>query len=333
MEEMIRLFTMRDVEPGALAGEQIAILGYGHLGQPFALNLRDSGCTSLCVGNIADDYADRARADGHVVQPIGAATAGADVVLVLLPDEVIPEVFAAEVAPNLRPGSAVVFASGYTLGYGLIQVPDGVDVLLLAPRMAGENARKRYLAGEGFFAFVSVEQDASAKAWKRLLGLAEGVGVLDAGALELDAKREADIDLLIEQTMGAAIGVAILQAFAIGVEAGIPAEALVMEMYMSGEMETVFRAFREEGFFRASSVHGPTALYGGFVRTMELMQSDLGDLFRSTLEDIQSGGFARGFQAERMASYPLLAQAEAMSAGDSPLAQAEERVRALLAQA
>ncbi len=328
----IRFFTAQDAIPGVLKVERVAVLGYGHLGRPFALNLRDSGVAPLVVGNIADEYSDQARADGLTVQPIGQAVAASDVVLILLPDEVIPEVFAADVAPNLAGGSAIAFASGYTLAYGLIQPPAGIDVLLLAPRMAGENARQRFLNGQGFFAYVSVEQEASGKAWRRLLGLAQAVGVLRAGALELNARREADLDLFIEQTMGAVLGASIMSAFTIGEQAGIPPEALVMEMYMSGEMEMVFRAFREEGFFRASSVHGPTALYGGFLRTMHFMMSDLGDRFRETLAEIQTGQFARQFQAEREAGYPTLTMAQAMSTDDMPIAQAEARLRALLGE-
>lgn len=326
----IRCFTAKDVDPGALNGERVAVLGYGHLGRPFALNLRDSGVTSLVIGNIADEYATRARTDGFTVLPPGEAAASSDIALVLLPDEIIPEAFDADLAPNLSPGSAIVFGSGYTLAYGLIDPPAGIDVLLLAPRMAGENARQRFLNQQGYFAYVSVEQDASGKAWRRLLGLAHAVGVLRAGALELDARREADLDLLVEQTVGAVLGMAIMSVFAMGEEAGIPPEALVMEMYMSGEMEMVWRAFREEGFFQAASVHGPTALFGGFTRTMQLMQSDLGAKFRETLKDIQSGKFAQQFQAEREAGYPSLVQARAMSTNDNPLTRAEVRLRAML---
>lgn len=327
---LIRCFTAKDVDPGALDGERVAVLGYGHLGRPFALNLRDSGVTSLVIGNVADEYAAKAVADGFAVLPPGEAAASSDVVLVLLPDEIIPEVFTAHLAPNLSAGSAIVFASGYTLAYGLIAPPAGIDVLLLAPRMAGENARQRFLNQQGYFAYVSVEQDASGKAWRRLLGLADAVGVLRAGALELDARREADLDLLVEQTLGAVLGVAIMSVFAMGQEAGIPPEALVMEMYMSQEMEMVWRAFRQEGFFQASSVHGPTALFGGFVRTMQLMQSDLVAGFRETLEEIQSGQFAQQFQAEREAGYPTLAQAQAMGMDDHPISRAEARLGAMI---
>ncbi len=329
-----RFFTVQDADPDALAAERVAVLGYGNLGRAVALNLRDSGVTPLVVGNIADEYADQARADGFAVLPIGEAVAASDVVLILLPDEVIPEVLAADIEPNLAPGSAILFASGYVLAYGLSGLPGSIDVLLLAPRMGGEHVRERFLAAQGFLAYISVEQEASGKAWNRLLGIAHAAGVLQAGALELDARREADLDLFVEQTLGAAVGVAIMSAFTLGVEAGIPPEAMVMEMYMSGEMETVFQAFREKGFFRASDFHGPTALYGGYVRTMQLMMSDIASRFRETLQEIQSGEFARQFQAEREADYPTLSQAQSMTAEESPLTQpivqAEARVRAML---
>ena len=353
----LRFFTAQDAEQWGLSrtapldGERVAVIGYGNLGRALSQNLRDSGISPLVVGNIADEYAQLARDEGFQVLPIGQAVAASDISLVLLPDEVIPEVFAADIAPNLAPGSAILFASGYNLAYGLIQSPENVDVLLLAPRMGGELARERFLRQQGFFAYLSVEQEAAgtgsrarpaqgdgpregSRAWRRLLSIAQAVGVLQAGALELDARREADLDLFIEQTLGAVIGVSMMSAFTLGVEAGIPPEAMVIEMYMSGEMETVFRAFREKGFFRASDTHGPTALYGGFVRTMQLMQSDLAARFRQTLEEIQSGEFARQFQSEREAGYPMLSQAQLMSSQESPVTlptvQAEARVRAML---
>jgi len=326
-----RYFSTKDADPEALKDERIAVLGYGNLGRPFALNLRDSGVTSLVIGNDEDHYFEKAKEEGFQVVSIQQAAAQADILVMLLPDEIIPIVYDKDFSNKISPGTAVVFASGYSLAYDLIEPSPEIDVLLLAPRMAGENARQRFLQQKGFYAYISVEQDASGKAWTRLLGLASAAGVLQAGALELDARREADLDLFVEQTMGAVLGVAIMSAFSLGVERGIPAEAMVMEMYMSGEMETVFQAFREKGFFRASDVHGPTALYGGFVRTMEWMQSNLAGRFRQTLDEIQSGEFARQFQAEREAGYPTLSQAQMMSGEQSPvtqpIVQAEARVR------
>jgi ketol-acid reductoisomerase len=326
----IHFFTSKDALPEALDGERIAVIGYGNLGRPFALNLRDSGVSQITVGNIADDYATQALNESFRVIGIGEAIANSDIALILLPDEVIPESFPIDIAPNLQPGSAIVFASGYTLAYNLIQPPPNVDVLMLAPRMAGENARQRFLNNEGFFAYVSVEQEASGKAWKRLLGLAQSTGILRAGALEMTALQEADIDLFIEQSMGAALGMAILTAFTVGVDSGLPPEAMVMEMYMDGEMEMVFRSFREIGFFKASNVHGPTALYGGYVRTMELMQTDMYERFSKTMEHIHSGGFAGDFQSERQAGYPNLTTAMEMDLGEHPMSQAEAKMRELM---
>ncbi len=327
----IRCFTSKDAPKDALRGERVVVLGYGNLGRTFALNLRDSIADPPIIGNIEDSYAKQAREEGFTVTPIAEAVANGDVILVLLPDEVIPEVFATDIGPHLVPKSAILFGSGYPLAYNQISVPSGIDVLMLAPRMAGETARQRFVEKRGFYAFVSVEQDASGKAWKRLLGVADGTGILRAGALELDAHKEAYLDLLVEQTMGAALGMSMMAAFSLGVESGLPPESLVLEMYMSEEMEMVFRAFRQQGFFNASSVHGPTALFGGYLRTMELMGSNLTDIFRRTYEEICNGEFERKFKAERESGYPELKMAEALSKDDNPQAQAELRLRALLA--
>ena len=325
----LRFFTAKDADPAALRGQRVAVLGYGHLGRSSSLNLRDSG-VDVVVGNIADSYADQARGDGFVVAPIAKAVAQADVVYILLPDELIPSVYDADVAPNLKKGAAIVFASGYALAYDLIQPCKDVDIIMVAPRMAGDKCRNRFLTGEGFFAFLSVERDVSGKAMARMLAVSNGIGVLQFGALELSAKNEANLDLFVEQNVGAALGMAIMQAIAIGSEAGIPVEALVMETYISGEMEGVFRAFREEGFFRASHAHGSTALFGGMRGVMDLMQSDVAERFQKTLADISDGGFARAFEEERTAGYPTLATANGMIEQDSPHVRAESRLRKLL---
>ncbi len=303
------------------------MLGYGHLGRSAALNLRDSG-VKIRIGNRQDEYADQARLDGFDVVPLDMA-ASDDIVCVFLPDEVIPDVFARDIAPVLRPGSAVVFASGYSLAFDLVHPPDTVDVLLVAPRMAGVSARTRYLAGEGFWACVGVEADRSSRARERMLGLADGIGALRAGAIEMSAKTEATLDLFVEQTIGPLLGAAIMVAFEIGREAGISPEALVLEMYMSGEMESVFRGFREIGFFRASEDHGPTAVFGGMTRILDLDREAIATRFQAVLEDIKNGGFARRFQAEAGNGYPLLEMARAMMHGTSPISEAEKRLRSL----
>ena len=322
---MVTIYRAADVPADALTGEAVAVLGYGNLGRTAALNLRDSG-VKILIGNREDEYAARARAEGFEVVPLAAAAA-ADVVFVLLPDEVIPEVFPRDVAPALRPGSAIAFGSGYSVAFGLIHPPDTVDVLLVAPRMAGAAARERYLSGEGFWACVGVEADRSGRAQRRMLGLAEGLGALRTGAVQMRAADEAALDLFIEQTVGPLLGAAIMAAFEVGCEAGLPPEVLVLEMYMSGEMETVYRGFREVGFFRASGEHGPTAVFGGLLRTMELDREAIAERFRAVMAEIRNGSFARRFQDEANNGYPVLDVAREMIHGPSPITEAEERLR------
>jgi ketol-acid reductoisomerase len=120
-----------------------------------------------------------------------------------------------------------------------------------------------------------------------------------------------------------------MMAFEVARDAGMPAEALVLEMYMSGEMEAVFQSFRETGFFRASEDHGPTAVFGGITRSIEMDREEMANRFRSVLEDIKSGGFARRFQEEARNGYPMLEFARAMMHGGSPITEAEDRIRHL----
>jgi ketol-acid reductoisomerase len=326
-ETPVRVYRAADVPPGALAGESVAVLGYGNLGRTAALNLRDSGA-KIRIGNREDEYAERARSEGFEVVPIATAAA-ADVVYVLLPDEVIPDLFDPEIAPALRPGSAIAFGSGYSLAFGLIHPPAEIDVLLVAPRMAGNTARARYVDGHGFWACVGVESDRSGRAHQRMLGLADALGVLRGGAVEMSAKMEATLDLFVEQTVGAVLGMAIVMAFEVAREAGVPGEALALEMYMSGEMEAVFQAFRETGFFRASEDHGPTAVFGGILRSLDMDRDAMASGFRRVLEDIQSGGFARRFQEEARNGYPMLEFARALIHGGSAITEAESRLRRL----
>jgi hypothetical protein len=195
--------------------------------------------------------------------------------------------------------------------------------------MAGTSARARYLAGQGFWACIGVEADPSGRAQQRMLGLAAGLGVLRTGAIQMSAEMEAILDLFVEQTFGAVLGMAIMVAFEVARADGVPAEALVLEMYMSGEMEAVFKAFREIGFFRASEDHGPSAVFGGITRTMAMDRGALTESFRKVLKDIKSGGFAQRFQEEADSGYPMLKFAQGMMRNPSPISEAEDRVRRL----
>lgn len=326
----VTFYREADADPNALAGQRVAVIGYGLLGASMALNLRDAGL-DVVVGNLDDDYRARAARDGFGVLDIAEAVAGADIVYLLIADEAIPECFVASVAPALGGGSAVCFASGYCLAYGLVEVPPGVDVLMLAPRMMGEEVHTVVRDGGGFVSYVSVERDATGKALSRLLGLAAAAGSLRRGALALSATQEATLDLMVEQTVGPYVGIALQLAFALGVEAGLPPEALVLELYMSGEMSQVFSSFARDGFYRSVTAHGLVAQYGGFLRSLTVDAPAMRHGFESVLADIRSGGFAAKLQAEKANGYPTLTALDAITAGTDPMSQAEARVRVALA--
>ena len=322
-------YTRADADPAALADATIAVVGYGNLGSSMAANLRAAGL-NVVVGNRDDEYRKQAVADGFPVSDVGSAVAGADVVYVLISDEAIPGCFAADVAPSLRRGSAVCFASGYCLAFDLVKPPADVDVLLLAPRMVGSAVHLANAGGAGYVAYVSVEHDASGSARDRLLALALAAGALERGAFVVSAADEAAIDLLVEQTVGPYIGLAVQLAFEVGVEGGLPAEAMVLELYQSGEMAETFRHFAERGFYRSVAEHGATAQFGGYVRTLELDSDAMRRHFRAVLEDIRSGEFARRFQAEQNDGAPALALIATITAGDDAMSSAESAVRARL---
>jgi ketol-acid reductoisomerase len=326
-----QLFGEADATAGALDGLTVAGIGYGHLARSIALNLRDSG-VAVVVGNRDDDYIAPAETDGFSVLPISEAVERCDIAYFLLPDEVVPDVFPA-VADSLKAGNMIAFASGYNLAHSLIEPPANVDVCLLAPRMLGVETRELYESGEGFFSFVSVENDFSGRAWERLLGLASAVGSLRKGALQLSAADEATLDLFIEQGLGAYFGTALQLSFQLGVEAGLPAEALVLEMYMSGEMARTIGAFARDGFYRSVGSHGPTARFGGFIRSLELDRAGMERRLREALDDIRNGGFASKFQAEKDSGYPSLGLIDKIIDGSDPQSAAESALRKLLENA
>ncbi|NIN70096.1 MAG: NAD(P)-binding domain-containing protein, partial [Anaerolineae bacterium] len=149
----MRVYHDQDANLGLLEGRTIAVIGYGNQGRAQALNLRDSG-QDVLVGNRDDEYAVQAREDGFAVLSIEEAVAQADIVVLLIPDEVAPEVFETEIAIHLEEGNVLVFASGYNIAFDFIVPPRFVDVVLVAPRMIGAGVRDLYLAGTGFPSFI-----------------------------------------------------------------------------------------------------------------------------------------------------------------------------------
>ncbi|MGH7823138.1 MAG: NAD(P)-dependent oxidoreductase, partial [Candidatus Binatia bacterium] len=179
---MATVYYDADASLEPLGGKTIAIAGYGNQGRSQALNLRDSGL-HVIVGNLEDDYSNQARQDGFEPVSLAEASAKADCLLFLIPDEVQGEVYARDVAPHLETGDVLCFAHGYNVAFGHIAPAPGLDVVMVAPRMIGAGVRQRFVDGRGFPSLVGVHQDASGRATERMLAIARGIGSTRAGCL------------------------------------------------------------------------------------------------------------------------------------------------------
>jgi len=278
---------------GVLDDQTVAMIGYGNQGRSQALNLRDSG-VNVIVGNIRDHAAAAARKDGFPVSDIDEACEHADIVMLLIPDEVMPEVFKTNVAPNLAPDNLVVFASGYNVAFNLITPPAHVDVVLVAPRMIGVGVRERFVSGGGFPSFVGVHHDATGNAKARMLAIAKGIGSTRAGCIEMSMHDEASLDLFTEQAFGPAFGRVLLTAIELLIEAGYPPEAVLLELYLSGEFAYSFEMMREVGMMKQMDFHSRTSQYGTVTRSARFMPlaEPIKEKMSAVLEEIRSGRFA-----------------------------------------
>lgn len=287
---MAQIFHEKDSNLEILKDKTIAIIGYGNQGRAQALNLRDSGM-EVIIGNREDKYIDIAKKDGFSTYIIEEATKLADVVFILIPDEIMKEVFDSSVKYTLKSGSALVFASGYTIGFKLIDPPENVDVLLLAPRMIGVGVRENYLNNQGFFSFISVEKNYTGKALEILLALANGIGTLKKGVIQVTFKQEAELDLFNEQGFGPAFGRVLLSAIYTLIEAGYPPEAVLVELYMSNEMSYTYKKMAEIGLIKQVDFHSQTSQYGAMSRGIRYRKIPFKPIMKKVLEDIQNGSF------------------------------------------
>ena len=287
-----------DADLSVLKDATLAVIGYGNQGRSQALNLRDSGL-SVIVGNIGDASREKAREEGFEAFDIADACARADGILLLVPDEIMPEVYAEHVAPHLEAGNLLDFASGYTVAFGLIEPPADVDVVMVAPRMIGPGVRDTYLARNRVPELRGGPPGRSGRALARMLALARGMGSTRAGCIAMSLHDEASLDLFTEQGFGPAFGQVLMGAVNLLVEKGYPPEAVLLELLLSGEFEYTLGKAREVGFLKQMDFHSQTSQYGSITRAGRF--AHLGEPMRegmeSVLESIRSGEFAREWSA------------------------------------
>jgi ketol-acid reductoisomerase len=295
-----------DGDLSVIASERIAVVGYGNQGRSWALNLRDSGCEPIvCVRR--DETREQAVSDGFEAHDVEAAS-DTDIICILVPDDVVSLL---PITP--RPESCVIVASGYTLAFDRLDPPG--DAGMVAPRMLGPEVRLCYEEGIGFITAVGVHRDATGRAKERVLGVARAIGGLRQGAIEMTAMQEAVLDLGVEQVLApalTAVNTTFVQTMA---EQGIPLEAIVTELVLSGEVERTYRLLREVGYAVQSEYHSPTSQYGQLTRRGRYDHLDFATTMRALADDITSGRFADEWDAERDAGYPTLNRLKEQHAG------------------
>jgi ketol-acid reductoisomerase len=303
---MTRIFHEADASLDVLNDADVAVVGYGNQGRSWAMNLRDSGlAVRVCVRS--DPSRDAAVADGFDVHDVRDASS-ADVLCVLVPDDVVPSL-----GLSPRADACAIVASGYTPAFGRFEPPG--DVGMVAPRMLGPEVRRCYEEGAGFITAVGVHADATGQAWPRVLAVALAIGGLREGAIELTLEQEAILDLAVEQVLSPAL-TAVNNAF-VGtmLDRGIPLEAVVTELVLSGEVERTYRLLREGGYAAQFGFHSPTSQYGQLSRRGRFDHLDIRSTMEQLTDDISSGRFADEWDAERDAGYPNLATLREQHAG------------------
>ncbi len=302
---MAVIYRDSDADLSLLLDKNITVVGYGNMGRAIALNLRD-GAFPVVIGNQSDAYAEQAYQDGFQVKPIGEAVANADLVFLLLPDEITAQVYLQAVAPGLRPGDTLVFASGYNVAFGFIEPPPFVDVVLVAPQTIGAGVRQGYVEGQGYPSFVAVAQDASGDAWGRVLAVAKAIGALSRGAIELTFKQEAELDLFTQQALMPALHGVLQTAIEVLNREGFPPEAILVSLYLSGETGLVLSKWAEIGVLSSLDLHSRTRQYGTLSRIERFREVKLKHQMEAILDSIRRGDFAQEWAAEYADGYPRL---------------------------
>ena len=294
---MVNVYYDSDVDIGILADKTIGIIGYGSQGHAHALNLKDNGqkvMVGLYPGSKSRAVAQEA---GLEVADVPEVTKVADVVMVLIPDHVQGSTYRNEIEPNLRPGSALMVAHGFSIHYREIVPPDNVDVMMVAPKAPGHRMRELFVEGVGVPSLLAVHQDATGHAKEIGLAYAKGIGSTSSGVLETTIKDETESDLFGEQTiLCGGVTSLVRAAFETLVEAGYPEEIAFFECMH--ELKMIVDLIYQGGFGYMRFSVSDTAEYGDLTRGPRVIDEHVRENMRAILKDIQDGTFAREWIAE-----------------------------------
>ena len=325
----MKVYYDRDADLGIITGKKVAVLGYGSQGHAHAQNLRDSGVKDIAIAlRPGSGSAKKAEGAGFKVMTNAEAAAWADVIMILAPDEHQAAIWDNDIKGNIKPGSAIAFAHGLNIHFGLIEAPADIDVIMIAPKGPGHTVRSEYVRGGGVPCLIAVEQDASGNAHDIALAYASGVGGGRSGIIETTFKEECETDLFGEQAvLCGGLSALVKAGFETLVEAGYPPEMAYFECLH--EVKLIVDLMYEGGIANMRYSISNTAEYGDITTGPRIITAETKAEMKRVLADIQSGRFVKNFVLDNRAGQPEL-KAARKAAAAHPIEKIGSELRAMM---
>ncbi|MFA5631009.1 MAG: ketol-acid reductoisomerase [Porticoccaceae bacterium] len=324
----MQVFYDKDCDISIIRGKKVSIIGYGSQGHAHACNLKDSG-VDVTVG-LRPGSASVAKAEAHglTVKSVPEAVAGADLVMILTPDEFQGKLYREEIEPNIKQGAALAFAHGFSIHYNQVQPRADLDVIMIAPKAPGHTVRNEFVKGGGIPDLVCVHQDASGTAKATALSYASAIGGGRSGIIETTFKDETETDLFGEQAVLCGGAVELVKAgFETLVEAGYAPEMAYFECLH--ELKLIVDLMYEGGIANMNYSISNNAEYGEYVTGPEVINEESRKAMRNALKRIQNGEYAKMFITEGAANYPSMTAYRRNNAAH-PIEQVGEQLRGMM---
>lgn len=295
----LKIYLDKDINTELIKSKKIAIIGFGSQGYGQSMNLKDSGCNvilGLRQGGVSDT---KAKDYGFTTMSVADAVKQADIIQVLIPDEVQAKVYEEEIKPNLRAGQYLMFAHGFNIHYNWIVPPKDVNVIMVAPKAPGHTVRSEYLAGKGTPSLIAIYQDVTGDSKEVALSYASAIGAGRAGIIETTFKEETETDLFGEQVVLCGGCTALIKnAFETLVEGGYSPYMAYFEV--CHELKLIVDLIYEGGIDAMHYSISNNAEYGDLTRGPKLITKDVKNRMKDILKDIQSGSYAKEFMNEML---------------------------------
>jgi ketol-acid reductoisomerase len=323
------IFYDKDADISLIQGKRVGVIGYGSQGHAHALNLRDSG-VEVKIGLKPDSKSiSKAKEAGFDVLTSAEVAEWADVIVILAPDQYQRFVYNDDILPHLKPGKAILFGHGFNIRFGYITAPEGVDVIMVAPKGPGHTVRREFEAGRGVPVIVAVEEDATGQAWQLAWSYAKGIGGLRAGGIKTTFTEETETDLFGEQAvLCGGVSQLVQYGFETLTEAGYQPQIAYFEVLH--ELKLIVDLMWEGGIAKQRWSVSDTAEYGDYVSGPRVIDPHVKENMKAVLSDIQDGTFAKRFIADQDAGAPEFLALRKKGA-EHPIEATGKELRALFA--